>query len=91
MCTLANHRGEPDAIKIDTARALEMLRDVALTRLQDSRGRTVGYLKSLRDGSAQRQTAGVRLRQHRQHDQLQALSDATRPEPGTRRTAGAGR
>jgi len=154
MHTLANRRGEPDAIDIDTARALETVRDVALfmidrrgrvaswnegvrgilgweradwmgqpvqvaftpddvqrgvpqaelgraaatggsedtrwmlrkdgsrffavgalTRLQDLKGRTVGYLKSLRDGTAQHQTDGLRLREQRQHDQLQALSD----------------
>lgn len=154
MYTLANERGEPDAINIDATRALESVRDVALfmidrhgrvaswnegvrgilgweredwvgqpvqvaftpddvqrgvpqselgraaatggsddtrwmlrkdgsrffahaalSRLQDSKGRTVGYLKAVRDGTAQHRTDGERSRDHRLHEQLQALSD----------------
>jgi len=153
MDTLANERGEPDAINIDSPQALEPMRDVALfmidrhgrvaswnegvrgvlgweredwvgqhvqvaftpddvqrgvpqselgraaatgcsddtrwmlrkdgsrffahgalSRLQDSQGHTVGYLKAVRDGTVQHQIDGQRSRAHRLHEQVQALS-----------------
>jgi len=47
----------------------------ALSRLRDSKGHTVGYLKAVRDATAQHETDGERSRAHRIHEELQALSD----------------
>ena len=46
----------------------------ALSRLQDSKGRTVGNLKAVRDGTAQHHAEGERSRANRLHAQFQALS-----------------